>query len=694
MTRNSLSVEAEIPADQNGYSRESYSVENLSPANYSSQNYTAEDIDSLGGLEAVRCRPAMYIGDSSSAGLHHLVWEVVDNSVDEAMLGECDKIDVTIHNDGSCQVVDNGRGIPVDMHESGRPAAEVVFTELHAGGKFTSGAYTTSGGLHGVGITVVNALSTRVEVEIRRDQKLYKLSFTDGGSHLERPLEEVGPIESSLDEHPDSPAAAPTGTSIRFWPDAAIFEDTEFKALTIKERLRIMSFLNSGLRIRFRDLRSNSAANGVFDPKWTVFHNENGIVDLVQQLNKSKEPLFPEIGVFREQGQNEQGENRELEIAFQWNTGSYSDGIHSYANCIDTNEGGTHEKGFKASLTKTINRYAKDHNKLKGKDLNLSRDDIQEGLTAIISVRLGNPQFEGQTKRKLGNSDITSFVEKATNKYFRRWLEENPSPANRIIEKTLLARKARLAAEKARESVRQKSNLGGPGLPGKLADCSSKDPRERELYLVEGDSAGGSAKQARNPQKMAILALRGKILNVERAPVEQMYKNEEITAIISAIGAGFGTEFNHEDVRYHKIVLLCDADVDGKHISILLLTFFYRQMRDLVEQGHVYMAQPPLYSTMVGREKVYLKDDAAKDEFVEARPKHKNDFQRLKGLGEMDAEELWDTTLDPETRTLLQITVAEAAFADEIFSQLMGDAVEDRKKFIQENAGDVRFLDI
>jgi len=687
-------VEAEIPADQNGYSRESYSVENLSPANYSSQNYTAEDIDSLGGLEAVRCRPAMYIGDSSSAGLHHLVWEVVDNSVDEAMLGECDKIDVTIHNDGSCQVVDNGRGIPVDMHESGRPAAEVVFTELHAGGKFTSGAYTTSGGLHGVGITVVNALSTRVEVEIRRDQKLYKLSFTDGGSHLERPLEEVGPIESSLDEHPDSPAAAPTGTSIRFWPDAAIFEDTEFKALTIKERLRIMSFLNSGLRIRFRDLRSNSAANGVFDPKWTVFHNENGIVDLVQQLNKSKEPLFPEIGVFREQGQNEQGENRELEIAFQWNTGSYSDGIHSYANCIDTNEGGTHEKGFKASLTKTINRYAKDHNKLKGKDLNLSRDDIQEGLTAIISVRLGNPQFEGQTKRKLGNSDITSFVEKATNKYFRRWLEENPSPANRIIEKTLLARKARLAAEKARESVRQKSNLGGPGLPGKLADCSSKDPRERELYLVEGDSAGGSAKQARNPQKMAILALRGKILNVERAPVEQMYKNEEITAIISAIGAGFGTEFNHEDVRYHKIVLLCDADVDGKHISILLLTFFYRQMRDLVEQGHVYMAQPPLYSTMVGREKVYLKDDAAKDEFVEARPKHKNDFQRLKGLGEMDAEELWDTTLDPETRTLLQITVAEAAFADEIFSQLMGDAVEDRKKFIQENAGDVRFLDI
>lgn len=443
------------------------------------------------------------------------------------------------------------------------------------------------------------------------------------------------------------------------------------------------------------DLTTNlagSVANGVAD--WVVFYNENGIVDLVSQLNKSKQPLFPEIGVFREQGKNEQGENRELEIAFQWNTGSYSDGIHSYANCIDTAEGGTHETGFKKSLTRTINRYALDYNKLKEKEQKLSADDIQEGLTAIISVRLGNPQFEGQTKKKLGNSDMASFVERATNKYFRRWLEETPSAANKIIEKTLLARKARLAAEKARDSVRQKSNLGGAGLPGKLADCSSKDPRERELYLVEGDSAGGSAKQARNPQKMAILALRGKILNVERAPAEQMYRNEEITAIISAIGAGFGSEFNHEKVRYHKIVLLCDADVDGKHISILLLTFFYRQMKELVEQGYVYMAQPPLYSTMVGREKVYLKDDAAKDEFTQAKPNHKNDFQRLKGLGEMDAEELWDTTLDPETRTLLQITVAEAAFADEIFSQLMGDTVEDRKKFIQENAGDVRFLDI
>ncbi len=422
---------------------------------------------------------------------------------------------------------------------------------------------------------------------------------------------------------------------------------------------------------------------------WSVYHNENGIEDFVRHLNKSKEPLFPEIGTFQEIGNSE-----ELEIAFQWNTRSYGDGIHSYANGINTTEGGTHETGFKKSFTAIVNRYARKYNKLKDNEQNLSGNDIQEGLTAIISVKLREPQFEGQTKRKLGNSDMASFVERATNKYFMRWLEENPSAANKIIQKSLLARKARLAAENARDAVRQKNSLGGTGVPGKLADCSSKNPQERELYIVEGDSAGGSAKQARDPRKMAILALRGKVLNVERAAAHRMFENEEITALISAIGAGFGGEFSLHDIRYHKIVLLCDADVDGKHISILLLTFFYRQMRELVEQGHVYVAQPPLYSTMVGQKKIYLKDDAAKDEFLHNKPNHKNEFQRLKGLGEMDAGELWDTTLNPDDRTLLQVTVAEAAIADEVFSQLMGDVVKDRKKFIQENAGDVRFLDI
>ena len=422
---------------------------------------------------------------------------------------------------------------------------------------------------------------------------------------------------------------------------------------------------------------------------WVVYHNENGIADFVRHLNRTKEPLFAEIGTFQETG-----EGKELEIAFQWNTRSYGDGIHSYANGINTTEGGTHETGFRKSFTAIVNRYARNYNKLKENEQNLSGNDIQEGLTAIISVKLTEPQFEGQTKRKLGNSDMASFVEKATNKYFMRWLEENPAAANKVIQKSLLARRARLAAEKARDSVRQKNSLGGTGVPGKLADCSSKNPAERELYIVEGDSAGGSAKKARDPQRMAILALRGKILNVERAPAHRMFQNEEITALISAIGAGFGGEFNPDDTRYHKIVLMCDADVDGSHISILLLTFFYRQMRELVERGHIYVAQPPLYSTMVGREKIYLKDDAAKDEFLVGKPNHKNEFQRLKGLGEMDAEELWETTLDPQVRTLLQITVADAAIADEAFSQLMGDVVEDRKKFIQENAGDVRFLDI
>ena len=682
-----------------------------------SDSYGADEIEVLEGLEPIRKRPGMYIGDTGTAGLHQLVWEVVDNAVDESTMGYCDRIDVTLHSDGSCEVSDNGRGIPTDMlEEHGKPAVEVVFTTLHAGGKFNNGSgYRFSGGLHGIGISAVNALSQRVDVEIHRDNKEFKMAFADGGEVAE-PLR--GEARSQTRE---------TGTTVRFFPDATIFEDITFRAQTIRERLRTMSFLNKGLLIRFRDLRSHRREDtraelaraedaradsakergdsgqetsnleastatgpaGTSNGEWVEYYTEDGIVDFVRHLNKAKEPLFPEVGTFAEQTQE-----RELEIAFQWNSGFNADGIHSYANGINTTAGGTHEDGFRRSLTNVINRYARKFNKIKTDEKNLSGEDIHEGLTAIVSVKLVEPQFEGQTKRKLGNGEITQFVREATNKYFTRWLEENPGPANQILEKALLARKARREAEEARRAVRRKSALVRSGLPGKLSDCSSRFPEESELYVVEGDSAGGSARKARDPKTMAILAIRGKILNVERATALRMIRNEEIQSLINAIGANFGEEFEIDKIRYHKIILLCDADVDGSHISILLLTFFFRQMRELVENGHVYIAQPPLYSTMVGKEKRYLKDDADKDAFLKDRPNHKNEFQRLKGLGEMDADELWDTTMDPETRTLLQITVEEATIADEILAQLMGDVVEDRKRFIQENASDVRFLDI
>ena len=687
-----------------------------------SSSYGADEIEVLEGLEPIRKRPGMYIGDTGTAGLHQLVWEVVDNAVDESTMGYCDCIDVTLHSDGSCEVSDNGRGIPTDMlEEHGKPAVEVVFTTLHAGGKFNNGSgYRFSGGLHGIGISAVNALSQRVDVEIHRDSREFKIAFADGGEVAE-PLR--GEARSLTQE---------TGTTVRFFPDATIFEDITFRAQTIRERLRTMSFLNKGLLIRFRDLRSHrrgdaraevakaegaradntkergdsdqetgspAASNletspaagpaGNSNGEWVEYYTEDGIVDFVRHLNKAKEPLFPEVGTFAEQT-----EERELEIAFQWNSGFNADGIHSYANGINTTAGGTHEDGFRRSLTNVINRYARKFNKIKTDEKNLSGEDIHEGLTAIVSVKLVEPQFEGQTKRKLGNGEITQFVREATNKYFTRWLEENPGPANQILEKALLARKARREAEEARRAVRRKSALVRSGLPGKLSDCSSRFPEESELYVVEGDSAGGSARKARDPKTMAILAIRGKILNVERATALRMIRNEEIQSLINAIGANFGEEFEIDKIRYHKIILLCDADVDGSHISILLLTFFFRQMRELVENGHVYIAQPPLYSTMVGKEKRYLKDDADKDAFLKDRPNHKSEFQRLKGLGEMDADELWDTTMDPETRTLLQITVEEATIADEILAQLMGDVVEDRKRFIQENASDVRFLDI
>ena len=636
--------------------------------------YQAENIQVLEGLEAVRKRPGMYIGSTGPSGLHHLVYEVVDNSVDEAMAGHCTIIEIIILNDGRCRVTDDGRGIPVGPHPKfpDKSAAEVVMTLLHAGGKFGGGGYKVSGGLHGVGVSVVNALSTSVELLIDRDGRRYRQEFHNGG-------EPVG----SLDDIGETPNSQ-TGTSVTFAPDPTVFDSVDFRAQTLLERFQMMAFLNAGLRIKFRDERE-------IPPSESEFQYEGGIRDFVRYLNDAKDPLFDEVGYLEA---DEDGD--EVEIAFQWNTGYQLDGIHSFANGISTIEGGMHEEGFRTALTSTVNRYARAKNLLKEKEDNLQGDDIREGLTAIVSVRLQEPQFEGQTKAKLGNTSMRSLVQKATNEALSNWLEEHPKEAKRTIGKAIDARRARLAAQKAKNTVR-KSALAGAGLPGKLTDCSSGDASETELYIVEGQSAGGSAKDARDPRTMAILPIRGKILNVERlgGRLEKMYQNTEVQALISAIGAGVGEgNFDAEKIRYHKVVLLCDADVDGSHIRTLLLTFFWRQMKELVLGRHVYIAQPPLYSTKAGNETVYLKDDRAKAEFLSERPNHKNDFQRLKGLGEMDADELWATTMNPDTRTLLQVTVDEATIADNIFSVLMGEHVESRKGFIQNNAHDVRFLDI
>ena len=638
--------------------------------------YQADSIQVLEGLEAVRKRPGMYIGSTGPAGLHHLVYEVVDNSVDEAMAGHCTTIEVTILPDGRCRVSDDGRGIPVEQHPKyvDKSAAEVVMTVLHAGGKFGGGGYKVSGGLHGVGVSVVNALSTAVELEIDRDGRRWRQDFHDGG-------QPVGPI-AEIGEAPNSR----TGTTVTFSPDPSIFDSIEFRAQTLLERFQMMAFLNAGLRITFCDERETS-------PLETEFQYDGGIRDFVRHLNDAKDPLFEDVGYL---AATEEGD--EVEIAFQWNTGYQLDGIHSFANGISTIEGGMHEEGFKTALTSTVNRYARAKNLLKEKEENLQGDDIREGLTSIVSVRLQEPQFEGQTKAKLGNTSMRSLVQKATNEALTDWLEEHPKEAKRTINKAIDARRARLAAQKAKNTIR-KSALAGAGLPGKLTDCSSGDAAESELYIVEGDSAGGSAKDARDPRTMAILPIRGKILNVERlgGRLEKMFQNTEVQALISAIGAGVGDgdgNFDVEKMRYHKVVLLCDADVDGSHIRTLLLTFFWRQMKDLVLGGHIYIAQPPLYSTKVGNDTVYLKDDVMKSDFLTNKPNHKNEFQRLKGLGEMDADELWETTMNPETRTLLQVTVDEASIADNIFSVLMGEHVESRKGFIQNNAHDVRFLDI
>jgi len=614
---------------------------------FTTGSYTAADITVLEGLDPVRKRPGMYIGSTGPSGLHHLVWEVVDNSVDEAMAGHCTRIDVTLLVDGGCRVVDDGRG------------------------KFGGAGYKVSGGLHGVGVSVVNALSKRLVLEIDRDSKRYRMEFADGGKPKTR-LEVTGPAPRGR-----------TGTGVTFWPDAAIFEETEFRAQTILERLQMYAFLNAGLEIRFVEERPGHQHEPV------IYKYSGGIIDFVRHLNVSKEALFKRVAYY-----NTAEEEGEVEIALQWNTGYY-EGIWSFANGIATNEGGMHEEGFKKALTNVVNKYARAKGFVKEKDDNLFGEDIREGLTSIVAVKLRDPQFEGQTKAKLGNVPIRSLVERATNDKLAEWLEEHPAEGRQICQKAITAARARVAAREARNATRRKSALEGAGMPEKLRDCArGTDPRDAELFIVEGDSAGGSATQARNPQTQAILPIRGKILNVERARVDKMLKNLEIQALITAIGAGLGDEFDITKARYHKVCIMADADVDGSHIRTLLLTFFFRQMRPLVESGFVYICQPPLFATEVGKEKVYLKDEAAKAVFLAGHPNHKNDFNRLKGLGEMDFGELGETTMDATKRTLLQVSVEQAAIADEVLSILMGDDVEVRKHFIQTNAKDVRFLDI
>ncbi len=643
-----------------------------------STEYGAKDIQVLEGLDPVRKRPGMYVGSTGLQGLHHLVWEVVDNSIDEAMAGYCTKITVTLLADGGCRVTDDGRGIPVDAYPSGphkgKSAVEVVLTVLHAGGKFGGEGYKVSGGLHGVGVSVVNALSERLVVEIDRDGTRYRQEYAKGGVPQGK-VQVVG----------DTPARGrTTGTTVEFWPDPIVFsaEGVEFVSRTVIERLQTMAFLNRGLEIVFNDEREGR------DERVT-FQYKGGLIDFVKHLNASKEALFGKVCHF----EDEDDQTQMLDVAIQWNTGYY-EGIHGYANGISTTEGGMHVEGFKTALTSVINKYARAKNLLKEKDANLLGEDIREGITAILSVKLTEPQFEGQTKAKLGNVSMRSFVLRATNERLAEWLEENPTEANKVVKKGLAAAQARVAAKNARNAIRRKTALSGAGMPDKLKDCSSRNADECELFIVEGDSAGGTAINARDPRVQAILPIRGKILNVERARIDKMLKNNEVQSLITAIGAGVGEdEFDVSKARYHQVIILADADVDGSHIRTLLLTFFYRQMKPLIEAGYVYIAQPPLYSTVVGKEKVYLKDDAAKTRFLVERPKHAKEFQRLKGLGEMDWQELKATTMAAGARTLLQVTMEDGSLADEMTSVLMGDDVESRRAFIATNARDVRNLD-
>jgi DNA gyrase subunit B len=624
----------------------------------------------------------MYIGSTGERGLHHLVYEIVDNAVDEALAGYADTIDVTLLADGGVRVSDNGRGIPVGMHPvEKRPAIEVVLTTLHAGGKFDSKSYAVSGGLHGVGSAVVNALSTRLEAEVRCDGHVWRQSYTWQGA--ETPL--------SKGEATDE-----TGTIITFWPDDTIFETLEWNFETLSRRMQEMAFLNRGLSITLRDERPEHI-NG--EPKVVSYHYEGGIEDFVRYLNAKKDAVHQSVIAF-----SDETEGMSLEVAMQW-SGSYSESVHTFANTINTAEGGTHEEGFRAALTTVVNKYAREQKLLReGKDDNLAGEDVREGLTAIISIKLSDPQFEGQTKTKLGNTEAKSFVQRAMYENLRGWLDANPGEAKEVINKATQAARARIAARQARDLTRRKSLLESTSLPGKLSDCQSTDPRKCEIYVVEGDSAGGSAKGGRNPQYQAILPIRGKILNVEKARIDRVLKNNEVQAMITALGTGIHDEFDIEKLRYHKIILMADADVDGQHIRTLLLTLLFRFMKPLVEAGHVYLAQPPLYKIKWdarGQDSDYAYSDRERDALIERGiesgkrdPRPRDGVQRFKGLGEMNAAELWDTTMDPENRILLQVTLDDAAQADELFTVLMGEDVEARRSFIQRNAKDVRFLDI
>ena len=630
-------------------------------ADVNQQQYNAEQIQVLEGLEPVRKRPGMYIGSTGPRGLHHLVYEIVDNSVDEALAGYCSTIGITIQKDNSIVVEDDGRGMPVDKHPKlGIPAVEVIHTVLHAGGKFGGGGYKVSGGLHGVGASVVNALSTHMEVEIRRNGKVYKQTYERGKTTS--PLTEIG-----TSKH--------TGSKSTFWPDPEIFDDTEFDYGTLEYRLREMAFLNKGIKITLKDEREGKERE-------EVFHYEGGIREFVVHQNKNKEPLHKDIIYFEVQKKG-----MEVEIAMQY-TDRYNELILSYANNINTTEGGTHMVGFKTALTRVMNDYARKNKFLKENDDSLSGEDVREGLTAIISVKLTEPQFEGQTKTKLGNSEMRGFVETATNENLTAFLEENPAQARIILDKCLRAARAREAARKARELTRRKGVLDGTSLPGKLADCSEKDPSISEIFLVEGDSAGGTAINGRDRKRQAILPLRGKILNVEKARLDKILNSDEIKNMITAFGCGIGDDFNLEKLRYHKIIIMTDADVDGAHIRTLLLTFFYRYMTPLIEGGYVYAAQPPLFQVKKGKEVHYTYSDAEQEKLLAslADKPGKAEIQRYKGLGEMDEDQLWETTMNFETRTLIQITLDDVAAADEIFTTLMGDKVPPRRKFIEENA--------
>ncbi len=627
------------------------------------KEYDSNSIRILKGLDAVRKRPGMYIGSTSARGLHHLVYEVVDNSIDEALAGYCDKVDVTICQDNSIIVSDNGRGIPVGMHETGKPAVEVVLTVLHAGGKFGGGGYKVSGGLHGVGISVVNALSTYLDIQVKVDGKIHQIGFERG--YTAKPLTVIGETEE-------------TGTTVKFKPDAEIFEELVYSYDTLKQRLRELAFLNKGITINLTDERTETHE---------AFFYEGGICSFVDHLNKNKtvlhtNPIFV-VG---------KRDTSIVEIALQYNE-SYVENIFSFVNNINTQEGGTHLSGFKIALTRTVNDYARKLNILKDNDENLSGEDVREGLTAVISLKIEEPQFEGQTKTKLGNSDVRGIVDSIVSDKLSEFFEENPAVTKKIIEKSVMSARARDAARKARELTRRKNALEISSLPGKLADCSLKDPMQTEIYLVEGDSAGGSAKQGRDRRFQAILPLRGKILNVEKARLDKILNSDEIRVMITAFGNGIAEDFDLEKSRYGKIIIMTDADVDGAHIRTLLLTFFYRYMKPLIEAGRIYIAQPPLYLVKKGRESWYLYSDPEMEKLLARIGRENINVQRYKGLGEMNADQLWETTMNPEGRTLLQVELGDAMAADEMFTILMGDKVEPRRKFIEDNAHDVRNLD-